>query len=196
MNDQQAQMMGQFTGHVMFWAFLLALGVVAGILIGQRRKPKKFVAWPVIVALLLIVLSIFGGPANEPGPSVASPPRQPEAKIQSEKVPAGETPDYEAILKLIENAIAADLKTAFPSEQATIRVTGRIATIAGRKMVYVAGMKGPDLREAVLSGVANGQLVTVNCLAQDAGRDARFNGTQCGEAARKALGLQTLDNDL
>jgi hypothetical protein len=196
MNDQQAQMMGQFLGHVMFWAILLGLGVVAGILIGQRRKPKKFVAWPVIVALLLIVLSVIGGPADEPGPFAASPPRALEAKVQSEKVPAGETPDYEAIRKLIENAITADLKTAFPSEQDTIMVAGKIAIISGRKMVYVAGITGPHLRESVLSGVVNGQLVTVNCIARDAEANARFNGTPCGEAARKALGLQVIDTDL
>ena len=63
-------------------------------------------------------------------------------------------------------------------------------------MVYVIGMKGSELREAVLSGVAEAQNVTVECVAQDAGRDARFNGAQCGEAARKALRLQTIDSDL
>jgi len=74
-----------------------------------------------------------------------------------------------------------------------IVVTGEIGTLGGQRLIHVTGRKGKALRQSVLEGVVNDQLVTVDCVAPDDTVSARFGGTRCGEAAERALGVTGLD---
>lgn len=47
-------------GYAAFPLILLAIAAFIGWRMGKKRKPPKFVAWPVGVAAILLVLSMVG----------------------------------------------------------------------------------------------------------------------------------------
>lgn len=184
---QAAEQMGEMVGHILAPVIIVAIGVAIGYWLGRKRDPERMVWWPVAVAALL---ALFGIAAN-----LTQSGGQPDlqAGVHAEPVPPGQALDYDASLKALQEAVTAGLKKAYPTEANAIAVSGEIGVLSGQKLIHVTGRKGKALKQSVLEGVVNGQLVTVDCIAQDDAVRARFSGTACGKAAEKALGLYGLD---
>ena len=53
-----AKELGYQIGLIVGPLILIGLAVYAGRKMGQKRNPPKFVAWPVVVAIVLVVASI------------------------------------------------------------------------------------------------------------------------------------------
>lgn len=51
---------GRQLGYVAFPIVVLGVAAYLGSRMGQKRQPPKFVAWPVGVAALLLVISFLG----------------------------------------------------------------------------------------------------------------------------------------
>ncbi len=184
---QAAEQMGEMIGHIMAPVILIAIGVAIGSWLGRKRDPQRMVWWPVAVAALLALFGIAGSLSRSAGQQAL------QAEVHAEPVPAGQSLDYDASLKALKDAVMGGLKKAYPAEAGTIAVAGEIGSVSGQKLIHVTGRKGKALRQSVLEGIYNGQLVTVDCIAQDDTVPARFSGTRCGKAAEKALGVSGLD---
>ena len=184
---QAAEKMGEMLGQMMAPVIIIAIGVAIGYWLGSKRDPERMVWWPVAVAVLLALVGIAGTLSRSGGQSDL------QAEVHVEPMPAGQSLNYDASLKALQDAVTVGLKKAHPAEEGTIAVTGEIGTISGQNLLHVTGRKGKALRQSVLEGVVNDQLVTVDCIAQDDTVPARFSGTRCGKAAARALGLYGLD---
>jgi len=182
-----AERMGEMVGHIMAPVFFIAIGVAVGYWLGRKRDPQRIVWWPVAVAALLALFGIVGSLSRSGGQP------EPQAEVHAEAVPTGQSLDYDASLKALKDAVTAGLTKAYPAEVGDIAVAGEIGSVSGQRLIHVTGRKGKVLRQSVLEGVYNGQLVTVDCLSQDDLVPARFSDTRCGKAAEKALGLFGLD---
>ena len=63
---------GRQLGYAAFPVILLAIAAYVGWRMGRKRQPQKFVAWPVGLAAVLLVLGFLGNQlrkADYPAPS-------------------------------------------------------------------------------------------------------------------------------
>lgn len=189
--DQQA-MLGDLTGHVLAFAFIIGIGIAIGAWLGSRRQDKKFVWWPMFIAVGITLLSLIGSQQNGTLQSASSSTSDAglHAKVQRQEVPAGSKlrTDDASINAVAEQAKQYVAKVAGVALD-DIVIKTRILDMNGEKFLLQQGWLKGHLINTEIMTIRNGESLGVNCTSSAEDIEPRLKGTLCGSEVSKALGI-------
>ena len=195
MTQQQADSIGYTIGYLIPILAVLGIGLFFGFRLGAKREPRRFVWWPILIALALVGFSVLGsfGNRNSQKASASSSPDVQVDVIES-KAPPG------AVLLRLDSKQEAALKSRLINsardqltkvKESTAGINAEVGYFLDKPQKLITAVVSTDegIIEAHIIALKDGKQFEIVCIPNEQMRKAfRLSMEQCGERTKAALG--------
>jgi hypothetical protein len=194
-NQHQAESIGYLIGSMVPMLGVMGIGLFFGFKLGAKREPRRFVWWPLVIAIGLVVLALIGPNANS-GSQITSNSIASSVKVEIHESLA---PSNAVLLRLDAEKEAA-LKSRLVNSardqltkvnESTVGIKAEVSYFLKKPQKLITAVVSTDegIIEAHIIALKSGKQFEIMCIPNEPQRKTfRILTGQCGEKIKATLG--------